>query len=63
MTPFYEGWVRARRVTDELTRPSIPIDEIIRPPIGYRLGRGLVHLGAHLMFRRSSRDEQYELAA
>ena len=63
MTPFYEGWARSRAMLDDLTRPAEPVDEVIRPSVGYRIGRSLVHVGATLMGRRRAPRGEYELAA
>jgi hypothetical protein len=63
MTPFYEGWTRSRRIMDELSRPHEPADEIVRPTVGYRIGRGLVHLGTSLMKKRVVTRPELDLAA
>lgn len=67
MTPFYEGFVRARQVLRSNERMAAPIDhEVVRPrSVGYRVGQGLVHLGAQLMGARVTTDEalEFELAA
>ena len=67
MTPFYEGYARARQAQQLNERMAEPTDDVVVRPrsVGYRVGRGLVHLGAQLMGARVTTDEalDFELAA
>ncbi len=67
MTPFYEGFIRAQDVLRANERTAEPIDHVVVKPqsVGYRVGRGLVSLGAHLMGTTGTTKpaSSYELAA
>ncbi|MEX2422451.1 MAG: hypothetical protein WD990_00600 [Acidimicrobiia bacterium] len=50
MNQYYEGFVRARRMLDDIRIDHARIDEIvIRQPVRFRVGLSLVSLGQHLM--------------
>lgn len=64
MTPYYEGYVRARSVT--AADPHTVVDEIFMPAragVRYRVGRTLVTLGTQLMGARTARSAEMERAA
>lgn len=67
MTPFYEGFIRAQDILRSNERMAQPIDHVVvrSPSVGYRVGRGLVSLGAHLMGTTVTTKpaSSYELAA
>jgi hypothetical protein len=67
MTPFYEGFTRARDVLRTAERMTQPIDQMVVRPrsVGDRVRQGLVALRAQLVGTpvQAETARDYELAA